>query len=37
MDYASFLKEKSLRVEAGNVAKLRRRYPDGFVVGGGVR
>ena len=24
-------------VAAGNVAKLRRRYPDGFVVGGGVR
>lgn len=24
-------------IAAGNVAKLRRRYPDGFVVGGGVR
>lgn len=22
---------------AGNVNKLRRRYPDGFIVGGGVR
>lgn len=24
-------------VAAGNVAKLRKRYPDGFVVGGGIR
>jgi NTP pyrophosphatase (non-canonical NTP hydrolase) len=24
-------------IAAGNVEKLRRRYPDGFVVGGGVR
>ena len=24
-------------IAAGNVAKLARRYPDGFVVGGGIR
>lgn len=36
-DLASALGVSLDDVAARNVAKLRRRYPDGFVVGGGVR
>jgi NTP pyrophosphatase (non-canonical NTP hydrolase) len=36
-DIASHLGLSLDDIAAGNIDKLHRRYPDGFVVGGGVR